>query len=141
MRKIVKKIKESKGAGMLEVIAGFFIGCVVIAILLNTASAIIYISRIGTFADQVSKIVSVEGKYDSEVKELIVEYQADSDLQTVEISVDGTNFKNGSNKIQLNDKIVITVTSKYNIGFLTIGSFPIPIKNKAVARSEVYWKE
>lgn len=139
--RIRKKLKETKGASMLEVIAGFFVGCMVIVIILNVVSALFYVSRIGTFAEQVCKIVSVEGKYDSEVMKSIAEYQEESNLQTVEISLEGTDFLNGSDKIQLNDPIKVTVSGRYDIGFLTVGSFPIVIKNKAITRSEVYWKE
>ena len=140
MKKIRKLLKEKDGAAMLESVAGFLIVCILLVLILNVITALMYYSRLGTFADNVSKMISVEGKYDAAVKSKIDAYKAESSLGTVTVSLAGTEYMSGTNKVQLNDQIKVTVKGKTDISFLTFTGFKIEIANKAVSRSEVYWK-
>lgn len=140
-KKIMAKLRNQDGAAMAETIAGFFIACLLIALLINVFTVLIFRSRVGTFAENVGKIVAVEGTYNAEVQQKVEEYKADSSLgSSVQVSLAGTDYISGTDKIQLNGKIKVTVTAVYDIGFFTFGNIPIEIKNNAVTRSEVYWK-
>ena len=140
MKKLKAKLCEKDGAAMVESIAGFFIAILVVALILNVITALMYRSRLGTFADNVSKIVSVEGKYDSSVEAKIEEYKEESSLGAVTVSLEGTEFMPGSKKIQLDDQVKVTVKGKIDISFFTFANLRIDLQNKALSRSEVYWK-
>lgn len=140
MKKLKEKLREKDGAAMIESIAGFFIAILAVALILNFITALMYRSRLGTFADNVSKIVSVEGKYDSSVEAKIEEYKEESSLGAVTVSLDGTEFMTGSKKIQLNDQVKVTVKGQIDISFFTFKNLKIDLQNKALSRSEVYWK-
>lgn len=134
-----KKLKEHKGAMYIETLGGFFIACIVLILMINVVTALVYMSRLGTFSENVSKIVSREGKYDSNVETIIEEYKNESSLGNINISLDGTEFMSGTKKIQLNDKIQVTISGTVDISFF-IFTFKIPVENKDISRSEVYWK-
>lgn len=134
-----RKLKEQDGS-MLETVAGFFIACLLVMLILQCITALMYRSRLGTFADNVSKIISIEGKYDDDVKQTIEDYKTESSLGNILVSLEGTEFLSGTNKIQLNDQIKVTVTGQIDISFFTFTDLKINVKNKSVARSEVYWK-
>ena len=140
MRKILNKLKERKGSVFLEALGGFFIACLVLILIVNVVTALFYVSRLGTFSDNVSKIVSREGKYDSSVQNKITEYLEESKLGNISISLDGTEFMPGTKKIQLNDKVQVKVTGSMDISFFVFTDFKIPLSNKSTTRSEVYWK-
>lgn len=137
--KVLNKLKEQKGSVFLEALGGFFIACLVLILIVNVVTALFYVSRLGTFSDNVSKIVSREGKYDSSVQNMITEYQEESKLGNISISLDGTEFMPGK-KIQLNDKVQVKVSGSMDISFFVFTDFKIPLSNKSISRSEVYWK-
>ncbi|BCN29535.1 DUF4320 family protein [Anaeromicropila herbilytica] len=139
--KISKLLKEKNGSTYIDIVVGFLIGCIVIALIIQVVPALVKKNQLNTFATNVSRIISVEGIYNDDVKRKIEEYRKSSEVGNVTVSLDGTEFIENTNKIQLSDPIEVTVTSDYDIALFSFGGFTIPIKNKAETRSEVYWKE
>ena len=132
--------KDKAGGTYLEVAIGILVIVLLISFVLKFLPVLILKNQLNTFATNVSRMLSIEGQYDSSVASKIEEYRKKSEVGEVVISFDGTEFLSGGKKVQLNDLIVVTVTTQYDIGFAGLGSFPIPLKNIANARSEVYWK-
>lgn len=132
--------RDRKGATYLEVAIGILVIVMLISFVLKFLPVLILKNQLNTFATNVSRMLSVEGQYDSAVESKIEEYRKKSEVGEVVISFAGTEFMSGGKKVQLNDLIVVTVTTQYDIGFAGLGSFPITLKNTANARSEVYWK-
>ncbi|MBR3771127.1 MAG: DUF4320 family protein [Clostridium sp.] len=134
-----KKMIENKGAMYIETLGGFFIACIVLILMVNVVTALVYIGRLGTFSENVSKIVSREGIYNSSVEAKIEEYREESSLGNLNISLDGTEFMPGTKKIQMNDRIQVTVSGTVDVSFFVF-TFKIPVENKDISRSEVYWR-
>lgn len=141
MNKVKQKLCDKDGATVIEIGVGFLIGCLIIALILQVVPIFLMKNQLNTYATNVSRILSVEGIYNDEVKSIIEDYRVTSEIGNVTLSLEDTEFISDTNKIQLNDPIVVTVLKEYELGFFTFGSFKIPLKNKAIARSEVYWKE
>ncbi len=139
MVKWKNKLQEKEGAGLIESAIGILIACLVMACILQTISVMVYKYQMGICADKVAGIVSVSGKYDQSVRNEIQDYLTSTNLKNPQIELNGTEYLNGTAKIQLNDRIKVTVLSSYNIGF-SFFTIPISLRNVSQSRSEVYWK-
>ncbi len=140
INKINRKLRDKSGATYIEMAFGLLVFVLAIAFIVRFVPVLVLKNQLNTYANNVSRILSVEGENSLAVKEKIEEYKSVSEIGDVDLSLEGTVFISGTDKIQLNDMIVVTVTTEYDIGFFNFGSFKIPLKNKAIARSEVYWK-
>lgn len=138
--KLKKFIKDKSGSAYIEMVIGILVFTLAVAFIVKFVPVLILKNQLNSFTTSVSRIISVEGSYDSTVEGIVEELRQKSEIGAVTISTSGTSFISGTKKIQLNGTINITVTTQYDIGFFTFGSFPITVNSKAQARSEVYWK-
>jgi hypothetical protein len=142
MRFAIKHVlRDRRGGAYIDVVIGVMISCLVLACIIQVVPGVIYKFQLGSFATGISRIISVEGCYTNDVNNTIEQYRQSSELGDVIISLDGTEFISGTDRIQLNSQIVVNVTSDYDLGFFNFGSFKVTFQNKALARSEVYWKD
>jgi hypothetical protein len=140
MKNIVKKLGERKGSSYIDVIIGFFVAVMVIAMIMQFIPVIILKTELNNLASAASRIISIEGQYNTEVQNKIEAYRISHDMEEVTIALTDTEFIPSTDKIQLNDLIVVNIQASCDLGFFTFGSFPVTLHNKAEARSEVYWK-
>lgn len=140
MKRFLKIIKNKDGTSYIDTIILIFVIAMILALFIKVIPVFILKSNLNTFATNISKIISVEGRYDTEVKNKIKEYQNANHMDDVVINMDETVFINGTDKIQLNDKIVVKVQLKYDLGFFQFCKFEVTLNNKAIERSDVYWK-
>ena len=140
MKTIFRKVREQKGSSYIDVIIGFFVAVMVLAMIMQVMPVIIMKSELGNLATAASRIISIEGQYSTDVQGKIDAYRVSHGMEEVTISLNGTEFIPSTEKIQLNDLIVVNVQAGCDLGFFTFGSFPVTLNNKAEARSEVYWK-
>lgn len=138
MKKIFQKLKEKAGATYIE--AAFVIVTImwIIALLVGFLPVFSKIQKIHTYSTNAARVISVEGGLTGEALIKIEEYKSKMELNDIVVDYSESDFFDGD-KIQLNDEVVVNVQSNYMIKIL---GFPveIPIKSKAVARSEVYHK-
>ncbi|SES65312.1 DUF4320 family protein [[Clostridium] polysaccharolyticum] len=140
MKEIIRKLKEKDGSAFIEICIGVLVFAMILTIILQTISVLVYKYRLGTVADKISEVVAAEGAYDSTVQSVIGKYMEANNVKDASVSLAGTEFMPGKNRIQLNDKIVVTVTTKYSIGFSANVKVTINLKNVSQTRSGVYWK-
>lgn len=140
MKRWLKVIKNKNGTSYINTIILVFVIAMVLALFIKVIPVFILKNNLNTFATNISRIVSVEGRYDTEVKNIIKEYQIANHMDDVVIDMDESSFLSGTDKIQLNDIVVVKVKIKYDLGFFQFGKFEVALNNKAIARSEVYWK-
>lgn len=142
MKKSIKDVlRNNRGGAYIDVVIMIMVSSMVLACIVQFIPGIVYKYQLGSFATNISRIISVEGCYTQEVKNTIEEYRESGKLGDVLITLDGTQFISGTDRIQLNDQIVVHVTADYDLGFFDFGSFKVTFHNKALARSEVYWKD
>lgn len=138
----IRRLLRDKGGGSyIDIIIGCMVAVLFLALISKVMPVIIYKNQLGSFATGVSRIISVEGCYSQEVMNEIQVYRERVGIGPVNISLEGTQFISGSSKVQLNGIIEVTISSNYNLGIGSFGSFPVTLKNKAQARSEIYWKD
>jgi hypothetical protein len=142
MNNAVKRLLcDKKGGSYIDIIIGCMVAVLFLALVSQVMPVIIYKNQLGSFATNVSRIVSVEGCYSQDVINEIQEYKERIGIGEVNISLEGTQFISGTQKIQLNGIIEVTLSSNYELGIGNFGSFPVTLTNKAQARSEIYWKD
>jgi predicted RNA-binding protein with PUA domain len=101
---------------------------------LSTFSVVMQIQRINSSAEEIKRMVEVNGKYDSVMSEQAEQLLNDNNLKNTSVSCSSTG------NIQLNTKFIITVTSSKQFGIGGISVISIPLKGIAVGFSDIYWK-
>lgn len=137
--KFLKKLKDREGAITIELAIGVLVGCIVLVLILQTISILIYRYQMGTLADKVGEVIAVEGKYDKDVQDVVTEYLRSTNLKNPTLSLEGTEYIGSTKKIQLNNSIKVTIKASYKLGF-DFALFDIGLTNVSKTRSEVYWK-
>lgn len=119
MKKSIKDVLRcNRGGAYIDVVIMIMVFSLVLACVVQVIPGIIYKYQLGSFATNISRIISVEGCYTQEVRNSIEEYRESGKLGNVLITLEGTEFITGSDRIQLNDQIVVHVRAEYDLGFL-----------------------
>lgn len=136
MNRILKKLlREQKGDGYVDIVVLVLIAMMVIALGIKVFPAFMAKDRLNTFANQILREAQIQGMIE-------IDYRSIS--ESIDINIDSVTWDANTmegKKVQLDEKITVTCTTKVEIGlFGEFGSFPISLKSKATGKSEVYWK-
>ncbi len=132
------KLKEKRGGIYIEFSFVLMMFMLIIAIMVAIMPIFAYINKINVYANNVARVISVEGGLTSEATYRIDEYKEKMQLQNLILDYSRSDFFDGY-KVQLNDKIVVDIATDYTFKIMGI-SVNIPIAVSAVSRSEVYYK-
>ncbi len=133
MNKLKNLLKSNKGSAIFEAPAMLLIAVMIISIALYSFPAIIAKQQLETYATELKRTAELSGMIGPETTE-----KAQKLSEQTGIHPDITWSKTG--KIQLDGEFTVTCTVVKDIGFGTLGSFPIPLTAQKTGRSEVYWK-
>lgn len=136
MNRILKKLlREQKGDGYVDIVVLVLIAMMVIALGIKVFPAFMAKDRLNTFANQILREAQIQG---------LIEIDYRSISESIDINIDSITWDANTmegKKVQLDEKITVTCTTKVEIGlFGEFGSFSISLKSKATGKSEVYWK-
>lgn len=130
-----KILKDKKGNGYVDVVVLVLIAMMVIALGIKVFPAFIAKDRLNTFANRVLREAQVQGMIEIDYKSI---------AENIDINIDSVTWEAntfGDRKVQLDEVITVTCTTNVEIGlFGDFSSFLIPLKSKAIGKSEVYWK-
>ena len=140
MNILFKRLLTSKsGEGYIDVIVIIISAMLVIALAIKVFPVFIAKHQLNTFASELCRTAEIEGQIGTETNKRIAELQIQIGIKP-SLTWSG-NYISGTQKIQLNNSIEVTVSHKEDIGlFGNFGSFPIMLTSRAGGRSEVYWK-
>ncbi len=110
----------------------------VIAFAVKVFPVFIAKNQLNNYANEIIRTAEISGRVGTEVNTKANELNEQTGIKP--ISSWKANYISGTNKVQLNDEMTVTVSSTVDIGFFSFGSFLIELKAKAAGRSEVYWK-
>lgn len=136
--KIVKKLKDDRAGVYIEASFVLMLLVWIIALLVAILPVFAYINKVNVYANNVARIISVEGGLTSGAMSRIEEYKYKMQLENLYLDYSGSEFFDGY-KVQLNDSIVVETATSYNVKIIGI-PVNIPIEAKAMSRSEVYYK-
>lgn len=137
---MIKKLKERRGNGYIDVVVIIIIISISLMLILKLFPVFVMKNKMDNYASGVSRILSVEGNYDTYVENKIEEYSEKTDIGKLELDLEETSFIPGTKRIQLNEQIVVKVTATYDMSFWQFTSIPITLHAKSISQSEVYWK-
>lgn len=131
----MKKIRDTRGEGYLDVAIGVFCIMLVVALAVTLFPVFLKKQQLDTFADEIVRQAEIIGSTDVEARivQLKEETGLDPDIRWE------CDYYSG-NQVQLNGDITVTLIYQVDIGFFVFGSFPIELKAKATGKSEVYYK-
>lgn len=133
-----KLLKCKRGEGYIDTVIIVIATMLVIAFVVKVFPVFIAKNQLNNYANEIIRTAEISGRVGAEVNAKAEELKEQTGINHM-ISWK-SNYINGTNKIQLNDEITVTVSSTVDIGFFSFGSFPIELNAKATGRSEVYWK-
>lgn len=135
---MINLLKGKSGEGYIDIVVIVMVAMLVIAFAVKVFPVYIVKNQLNTFADEVMRTAEISGRVGTEVSVKAESLKEQTGINPI-ISWQA-NYISGTNNVQLNDEITVTVTKIVDIGFFSFGSFPIELKAKATGRSEVYWK-
>lgn len=131
-------LKCKRGEGYIDTVVIVISAMLVIAFAVKIFPVFVAKNQLNNYANEIIRTAEISGTIGTEVKVKAEELKEQTGINP-SISWNA-NFINGTNKVQLNDEMTVTVSITEDIGFFSFGSFPIELKAKATGRSEVYWK-
>ena len=127
-----------RGEGYVDTVVIVISAMLVIALAVKVLPVFIVKNQLNTYADEILRVAEISGCIGSEVNDKAAKL---NDQIGIKPNVSWkANFIGGTNRVQLNDEITVTVSYKLDIGFFNFGSFPIELTSRATGRSEVYFK-
>ncbi len=133
-RQSYRKLKEKRGDMYIEVIVKVLVVLMALLLIVSTFSVVMYSQQLNSSADEIRRMVEVDGKFDS------------SENQTAEQLLSNIGITNAAvsctayGDIQINTPFNITVkgSGKFGIGGVSIVS--VPLSGRSTGFSNVYWK-
>jgi len=134
---MIKKLKEKKGDGYIDVAVFILVVVLVLAAIVKIVPAFIIKNQLNHFAEETLRQAQIQGEIEIDYTEIA----DDLGISPEEVKWEADTLS-GTNKVQLDQEIVIEAKQKYDIGnFGPFGSFSIDLIGKASGKSEVYWKK
>lgn len=133
-----KLLKSNSGEGYIDVVVIVMAAMLVIAFAVKLFPVFIAKNQVDTYASEIMRVAEISGCIGDEVNKKTEELNKQMGLSP-SISWDA-NCIDGTNEVQLNDEMIVTVTITTNIGFFIFGSFPVELTATSKGSSEVYWK-
>lgn len=129
-----KKIwNNNRGSIYLDLIIGIYCLLFLLAIFLHTLPVFTTQNKLNHFVAEVLRTAELSGRIDTEVDGEIARQTRITGLSPeISFSVAG--------EVDLGEEILVTGKITVDIGFGSVGSFPVPLVSTASGRSEVYWK-
>jgi len=133
---MIKKLKEKKGDGYIDVAVFILVVVLVLAAITKIVPAFIIKNQLDHLAEAVCREAQIQGEIEIETKA----FEKDLGISPDEVNWEADTLS--GNKVQLDQKITVEAKQKYDIGnFGPFGSFSIDLTGKASGKSEVYWKK
>lgn len=111
----------------------------VIALAVKVFPVFIVKHQLDTYAAELCRTAEIAGEIGTETTKRAEELKSETGITPVVTW--SPSYIPGTNRVQLNQKIDVTLKYEVSIGILgSMGSFPIELTARATGRSEVYWK-
>lgn len=131
---MLKKLKNKRGEGYIDVAVLVLCAMLVIALAVKVFPVYIAKNQLDTFATELCLEAEISGRVGSETTRR-------AQVLKEKMGLDPAITWSKTGKIQLDQEFTVTVSVQRNIGlFGGFGSFPITLRAQATGKSEVYWK-
>ena len=132
LKKIIKKIKDKKGAFYIDFSISFFIILIIIGFVLELYPIYTKKNDLNTFANEIARSVGIYGEVGAEVEQRIETLKKNLNVDPI-IEYDKT-------KVNLDEEFNIVVSEPYEVNLGSFFKYKINLQSKASGIGEVYWK-
>lgn len=135
------KIKTDKGFAYVDVLVIIIIVMLVISFIIGITPVFIQKETQDNMARQIIREAELTGGTGIEVQNFVSDIKDDTNFEIKSISFDGTKYIGATKKVQINDKIIVTIKSDFSwfSDFLGDG-VSLELTSVATGRSGVYTK-
>lgn len=135
------KIKTDKGFAYVDVLVIIIIVMLVISFIIGITPVFIQKETQDNMARQIIREAELTGGTGIEVQNFVSDIKDDTNFEIKSISFDGTKYIGTTKKVQINDKIIVTIKSDFSwfSDFLGDG-VSLELTSVATGRSGVYTK-
>jgi hypothetical protein len=131
---VLKKLKNKRGEGYIDVAVLVLCAMLVIALAVKVFPVYIAKNQLDTFATELCREAEISGRIGNETTQR-------AQVLKEKTGLDPAITWSKTGKIQLDQEFTVTVSVQKNIGlFGGFDSFPITLRAQATGKSEVYWK-
>ncbi|WP_207207935.1 DUF4320 family protein [Xylanivirga thermophila] len=132
--RILKILRNKNGDGYIDVAVFVLVAMLILALIVKVVPAFTIKNQLNHFANELLREAQITGRIEIDYSDLAENLGVQPDIVTWEANTISDS------RVQLDEKITVTATVKYDIGlFENFGSFPITLKGKATGKSEVFW--
>lgn len=138
MQKLWKLLHSKRGDTVINITVLFLVAMMVLTLALTFIPMINDIITLNSMAHEIARVAEIRGEIGSAVNAELARLKSVSHLDP-DITVQGT-FIGSSRKMQLDSEFTVILEEDVSFGIGGLFKTKIPIKAKAVGRSEMYWK-
>lgn len=135
---VIKLLKEKRGEGYIDTVVIIIAAMLVIAFAVKVFPVFAAKNQLDTYANEIMRTAEISGRVGTEVSTKAESLKVQTGINPA--TSWQANYISGTNEVQLNNELTVTVIKTVDLGFFSFGSFPVELKARATGRSEVYWK-
>lgn len=135
------KLKKNAGVAYVDVLVIFIVSIFILSFLLGVIPAIIQYQKLSYVTRETLKEAEICGFTNAEVTDYYEDLVEDQNLVISDISWSGTEYISSTKNVQINDKIVLTITSDFSFFSDWLGDgISFELKCVKSGRSGVFYK-
>lgn len=138
LQRLLLKLKSNKGSQLIETTAGAIVILIILAICITVLPGFLQYQKLTYFANSMLRTAEIAGTTD--IQQRIDQLAYDTKLSPTSISWSGTSHIGDTNRVQLNNKIMLTLKGSYDLKVFGFSTLTVPMTARASGASEVYYK-
>lgn len=133
--------KQDQGTAYVDAIIFILISILVLSIFIGVAPVFIQYQKLSYVTRETIKEAEICGFTNAEVTDYYDDLVEEVGLTIKDVSWSGTEYIDGTKEVQINDKIVLTVTTDFSFFSGWIGDgISVELKSVRTGRSGVFYK-
>lgn len=133
IKKILKRLKNTRGEGYVDTVIAFFVIMMAFAFILAVAPIFIQKMTLNNVANELCREAEIAGRIGTETTT-----RYERLCETYGFQPDVTWSRSG--KVQIGETFTVTVSTDCDFSFFIFQNTPVTINSTAEGMSEVYWK-
>lgn len=134
MKKIIERIKSTRGEGYIDVAVGIIVVMILLVAVIRITPVFLTKMTLNSYANELCREAEIAGNIGAETSARLQRLnESNPDLNP-------TITWSDSGHIQLGNKFSVTVSVQYDFSFFIFSNTPVTLTATAEGTSEVFWK-
>lgn len=131
---LCRKFRERRGDAYIEVIVKVIVVLMALLLVVSTFSVVMSVQRLNSAADEVGRMIEVDGKFDASENQKAQQLLDDNGISGATVSC------TASGNIQINTSFAVTIKENAKLGIGGVSVLSVPLTGQSTGFSNVYWK-